>query len=271
MKKSTVDILKEEEKFHDNWAKKINLDELSVLEAFEGSVSPEYAFAVSALGDIKGKRILNPGCGAGEEAVYLAINGAQVFAFDISNGMLEVARKLAFKFKLENSIDFRKMNTEELDYKDQSFDLIFGNSILHHINIKKSAPEFSRVLKKRGRAVFIEPLFYNPVINYYRRIANIVRTPSEHPLKFSDLAILKKHFGAVRHFEFQFLTLIIFCYFFLIQRIHPNRDRYWKKIIREGERYKKAFKILFAVDKILLWAFPFLRRFCWIIVIEASK
>lgn len=271
MKKSGVEILKEEENFHDNWAKGIDVNDLSVLEAFEGPVSPEYRFAIKALGDFRGKRILNPGCGAGEEAVYLAGKGASVFAFDISSGMLEVAKRLATKFKLQEKIEFKKMNAEKLELENESFDYIFANAVLHHISLENSIPEFYRVLKKGGKAVFIEPLFYNPLINFYRRLAKIVRTSNEHPLKFSDVAIFRKYFKEVEHSEFQFLTLMIFCYFFLIQRVHPNRDRYWKKIIREGERYEKAFKTLFIVDKILLRIFPFLRRFCWVVVIEVKK
>ena len=269
--KNKSEILKEEEIFHDNWAKKINLNDLCVLQAFEGPVSPEYNFAIGVLGNLKGKRVLNPGCGAGEEAVYLAKMGANVFAVDLSSCMLRVAKKLARKFKVENKIKFEKINAEKTRFKNESFDLILGNSILHHVNIEDSASEFNRVLKRGGKAVFIEPLFYNPIINYYRRIANLVRTPSEHPLKFSDIAIFKKYFKSVNHYEFQLFTLIIFGYFFLIERIRPNQDRYWKKIIREGGRYAKAFNCLFLIDKILLKFFPFLRRFCWVTVIEAIK
>lgn len=264
-------ILKEEEDFHDQWAKEINPNNLYVLEAFEGPVSPEYRFAIELLGKIKDRKVLNPGCGAGEEAVYLTKKGAFVSAIDISSEMLKIAQQLAKKFSFEEKIGFQKMNVEKLDFEANTFDLIFGNSILHHVDIEAAAAEFSRVLKNSGKAVFIEPLFYNPLINYYRRLSNIVRTPNEHPLKFSDLAIFKKYFRQICHHEFQFATLLIFCYFFLVQRVHPNQDRYWKKIIREGAKYQRAFKILFTLDKFLLRLFPFLRRFCWVTVIEVSK
>lgn len=271
MKKSGAEILKEEENFHDNWAKGIDINNLSVMEAFEGPVSPEYRFAIEALGDIQDKTILNPGCGAGEEAVYLAGKGAHVFAFDLSSGMLDMAKRLASKFKLQKKIEFKKMNAEKLELEKESFDYIFANAVLHHIDLESSIPEFYRVLKKGGKAVFIEPLFYNPLINLYRRLAKIVRTSSEHPLKFSDLCFFDKHFEVVRHYEFQFLTLLIFCYFFVVQRVNPNKDRYWKKVIREGRTYERVFRVLYAMDKILLSTFPLLKRFCWITVIEATK
>lgn len=270
MKKNSR-ILEEEERFHDNWAKNINTDELCIFEAFEGPVSPEYRFAIQLLGNLKNKKILNPGCGVGEEAVYLAQKESKVWAVDISSGMLAVCRKLIEKFKLKGKIVTKKMNVEDLEFEDSSFDLIFGNSILHHVDIEKSAAEFYRVLKRNGKAVFIEPLFHNPFINYYRRIAKIVRTPHEHPLKDSDIALFSKYFSQVKHYEFQFFTLLIFVYFYLFQRVSPNKDRYWKKIIREGKKYTKIFNMLFSVDEIILKYFPFLRKFCWVTVIEAIK
>jgi SAM-dependent methyltransferase len=271
MEKSKNEILKEEETFHDNWARRINPDDLCVLQAFEGPVSPEYRFSIDLLGNLNGLKVLNPGCGAGEEAIYLAKNGASVCAVDISSEMLQLGQKVSQKFAVEDKIVFRKMNVENLDLPNESFDFVFGNSILHHVNVKGAISEFHRVLKRDGKAIFIEPLFYNPLINYYRRLAKNVRTPSEHPLKFSDIYLFSRYFKEVKHFEFQFTTLIIFCFFFLIERVHPNRDRYWKKIIREGEKYARIFKILYGVDKILLRLFPFLRRFCWVTVIEAKK
>ncbi|MBI3955144.1 methyltransferase domain-containing protein [Candidatus Gottesmanbacteria bacterium] len=264
-------ILKEEEEFHDKWAKSIKFNDLCILEAFEGPVSPEYRHAISLLGNLQNKIVLNPGCGAGEEAVYLAKKGSNVTAIDISSEMLKVARKLAVKFKISSKIKLNKMNVEVLNFSNESFDIIFGNSVLHHVDIKKSLQEFHRVLKKNGKAVFIEPLFYNPVINLYRRMAKIVRTPHEHPLKISDLKEFSKHFKKVNHYEFQMVTLLVFIFFFIFEGVHPNKDRYWKKIIREGKRYEKIFKLLYSIDKILLRYVPILRRFCWVTVIEVTK
>lgn len=265
-------VKKKEEKFHNKWAESINLKNITIFQAFQGPVSPEYHLAIKLLGQIEGKKILNPGCGAGEETIFLASRGASVCAADISEGMLNIVKKLSEKFKFQNQISLHKVDVEKkLDFPDQSFDFIFGNSILHHVSINKAILQLSRVLKKGGKAVFIEPLAYNPIINYYRKIANKVRTPDEHPLKKADIDVIKKRFKYVNHYEFHFLTLLIFCYFFIIERVHPNKDRYWKKIIREGEKYKKAFRILHSIDKIILKIFPPLRWLCWAIVIEAIK
>lgn len=260
-----------EEIFHDKWAKTIDTSDLAVFQAFEGPVSPEYHFAIESLGNIKGKKILNPGCGAGEESIYLAKKGGNVWAADISKEMLKIVRKLAIKFNVSSSIKTYKEDIEKLSFFGNTFDLIFGNSILHHVTLDKALPELHRVLKKNGKVVFIEPLTYNPMINYYRKIANLVRTPDEHPLKISDVSKFNKYFTNVKHYEFHFLTLLIFCYFFVFKRIHPNKDRYWKKIIKEGENYKNFFNFLYFFDKLILGIFPFLKWFCWVTVIEGYK
>lgn len=261
----------EEELFHDQWAKTINISDLSIFQAFEGPVSPEYRFAIELLGSIKNKKILNPGCGAGEESIYLAKKGGNIWAADISNEMLKIVQKLAKKFKVLSVIKTCKENVERLNFPDNSFDLIFGNSILHHISLDKAIPEFYRVLKRKGKVVFIEPLGYNPVINYYRKLAYLVRTSNEYPLKINDILKFNKYFINVKHYEFHFLTLLIFCYFFAIEKINPNKDRYWKKIIKEGEKYKKIFNFLYNLDKLILKLFPFLKLFCWVTVIEGYK
>jgi len=260
-----------EEIFHDKWARTIDINDLAVYQAFEGPVSPEYKFALKLLGNIKNKKILNPGCGAGEEAAYLAKKGAKVWAVDISSGMIEVTKKVASKFGVTKNVTTYKASIEQWHPKSITFDLVFGNSVLHHVSLEKALSNISSLLNSQGRAVFIEPLSYNPIINFYRNMADKVRTVDERPLTKKDIITFNKYFTHVKHYEFHFFTLLIFCYFFIFERVSPNKDRYWKKIIREGKKYESAFKILYKIDTIVLKLFPFLRWYCWATVIEASK
>ena len=70
--------LQKEIDFHDKWASKIDIDVLDVDIYFEGSTCPENRFIMNQLGDIRGKRILDLGCGAGENSVYFKIGRAHV-------------------------------------------------------------------------------------------------------------------------------------------------------------------------------------------------
>jgi SAM-dependent methyltransferase len=167
---------------------------------------------------------------------------------------------------------FKKMDAEDLKFPNEYFDLIFGNSVLHHLdNLERASKELKRVLKKGGKGVFLDPLAYNPVINIYRKMAMGVRTHHEHPLTYDDLETIKNHFKSLKHREMHLFTLLIFCSFFLIERVHPNQARYWKKIIQEGRKYKGAFNVLYAIDRVVLNIFPFLRKYCWVIIVEVNK
>jgi hypothetical protein len=105
----------------------------------------------------------------------------------------------------------------------------------------------------------------------YRRIATKVRTEDETPLKMSDLKKFKKLFSKVQYDAFWFSTLWIFIRFYLIEKADPNKERYWKKILIEHKRLEKKYKRLEKIDKTLFKIFPFLKRYCWNIVIIAKK
>lgn len=260
-----------EEHFHDEWAKGVSVSDINPFTQFEGKTSPEYREVAKIMGDVKGLKLLNLGCGLGEEAVFFADRGAKIYAIDISKEMLNFTRDLAKKYDVYKSISFYHMSAEKLDFPDNTFDRIVGCNILHHVNIAKTVKEIKRVLKPGGIAVFSEPLAYNPVVNVYRILADKVRTDDEHPLTNNDFKKIEKEFPRTQHKEFQLFTLLIFVWFFLGERLHPNKVRYWKKIIIEAEKYKKVFAILYAIDSIFLKLFPFLRKYCWVVVIKVVK
>lgn len=257
-----------EEKFHDNWAKSIDLNSILVKESFESCTALENQYALKQIGDLKGKNILDLGCGAGEASIYFAINGANVTASDISEEMLVVVSRLAEKFKAP--VKTIKATSEKINIPNESFDVIYGNSVLHHVDIKQTIKEAKRLLKKDGIAIFIEPISYNPAINIYRNMAKDVRTPDEHPLHLSDFRNIRNIFADIKHKEFWFSGLLIFVWFFL-NGVDPNKERYWKKIIYDNKKYEKAMKIFKFIDSILLTVFPPLKLLCWNTVLVLRK
>ncbi len=258
-----------EETFHNNWAKNIEIDSLLVEESFEADTAVENRAAIEIFGNLRGKRILDLGCGAGETSVYFAMKGGDVFAVDISEEMLKRVNRLSDKYKVK--LKTFKMEAENLIFENEYFDFIFGNGVLHHLDIKLSMMEISRVLKKGGIAIFIEPLGYNPIINIYRRIAKEVRTKTETPFKYKHITYMKDYFSKIKCENYWLLSLLIFVYMYIIERVDPSVDRYWKRIIRENEKYKNIFKFFFRLDEIILKIFPFLGRFCWNILIVLQK
>lgn len=269
-KNSKTQRQKIEEKFHDKWAASTKLSEIKVLENFS-LAAQENRYAKKVLGPVKNKRVLDLGCGYGETAVYWALNGASVDAIDISSKMIRLAKKLALKNKVSKNCRFKQMVAEKLDYPDKSFDFVFGNGVLHHVEIEISMKEIHRVLKEGGKAVFVEPLAYNPVIDVYRKIADDVRTPDEKPMRFSDIHDMKKLFKNASHREFQLFTLLIFGWFFLVSRVNPNSERYWKKILRVKGVQKTVLKFLIRLDSLFLKFVSPLRFLCWNTVIVLKK
>jgi ubiquinone/menaquinone biosynthesis C-methylase UbiE len=260
---------KREAEFHNQWARSIDVDSLLVKESFESPAAFENRYALKEMGDIRQKRILDLGCGAGESAVYFSLNGAEVYACDIAEEFIKVGELLSRKHNV--SVKFNIGNAACLPYADGYFDFVYGNGVLHHVKLQSAIDEICRVLKPGGRAVFIEPLCYNPVINIYRRIANEVRTIDERPLHFKDMGQFKASFSYFYHREFWFLSLLIFAHFFIIKRCHPSKVRYWKKVIAEGYAYEKYIMFLQGLDNAVLNFFPFFRPLCWNTVLVAVK
>jgi SAM-dependent methyltransferase len=185
--------------------------------------------------------------------------------------MVEVARSLARRIGMEEKIRFDVGSGESLPYDDEAFDLVFGHDVLHHMEMRRAMAETRRVLRPGGRAIFAEPLGHNPILNRFRARSPETRTPDERPLMFSDFRILQEGFASLHHREFHLGTMAIFLWFLLVERLDPNKVRYWKRLIEEAERYRRPFTVLNALDRLLLAVFPPAGRWCRMTVIELRK
>lgn len=80
--------------------------------------------------------VLDIGCGEGKDAVFLAKNGYQVSAFDISEAGLEKGRLLAERNDVY--VDFFRANV--LDYRPgTNYDIVFSSGVLHYVAPKLRA------------------------------------------------------------------------------------------------------------------------------------
>ena len=263
------ETLEKERQFHDAWASTIDVDGIRVKDYFEACTAPENRFILKQLGDITGEKLLDLGCGAGENSVYFAKKGALCVATDYSPGMVEVALKLAEKNGVK--IEGCTANAMELEFPDNTFDIVYASNLLHHLPEPKLAiREMHRVLKPGGKACFWEPLKHNPVINVYRRMATKVRTEDETPLDINIVKFVNSLYSDVAYDTFWLATLWIFLRFYLIEKVHPNKERYWKKIIIEQARLEPEYRRLENLDK-LLKKLPGMKRFAWNLAVVARK
>jgi ubiquinone/menaquinone biosynthesis C-methylase UbiE len=118
--------------------------------------------------DIRGKRILEIGCGHGGITCFMAINGAsRAVGIDINTRNLEIAervQKLLCKDEaLRQRVDFYVMNATELRFESESFEIITADNVFEHFMEPEAVlRECHRVLAKRGR-IYIGsmPSFYS--------------------------------------------------------------------------------------------------------------
>jgi ubiquinone/menaquinone biosynthesis C-methylase UbiE len=98
---------------------------------------------------------LELGCGTGFFTLNLKLAGVleEGHVSDLSPGMVEVAQRNAKSLGFE--VEGRVADAERLPYGDDSFDLVIGHAVLHHIpDVELAFREVLRVLKPGGRFVF---------------------------------------------------------------------------------------------------------------------
>jgi len=271
--KSLERIHNTEREFHDQLAEKTKLSQINIRGIFEAETAPETRYAYSKMENISNKRILDLGCGTGEASLYFAMKGAaRIDAIDIAPKMINILKRMAAIKKYSKKIKPEVMLAEKLSYPNNTFDIVYGRGVLHHVEMGKALEEVYRVLKPGGVATFIEPLEHNPVINVYRKIAKDVRTPDETPLNYDKInKITKAKFKSLIHDEFQFTTLLIMLWYFLVDRVNPNKERYWDKLINDSKNKATFFRFLNGVDRLIFKMIPYLRRYSWYTVLVYTK
>ncbi len=112
-------------------------------------------------GSIKGKRILDVGCGGGILCESLALEGAEVVGIDLAEAGLEVAKLHLLESGLD--VNYQKITAEEFaESNAETFDIVTCMEMLEHVpepsSIIKSC---SKLVKPQGR-VFFSTINRNP-------------------------------------------------------------------------------------------------------------
>jgi len=136
-----------------------------------------------ALGGLDGSGFgdgLEIGSGTGYFSLNLLQLGTieRLTATDISPGMLRRLSATAAALGLE--VETAETEAEQLPFEDESFDLVFGHAVLHHIpDLKRAFSEFRRVLRPGGAIAFCgEPSRYGDRLAALPKRAGIVVAPA---------------------------------------------------------------------------------------------
>ena len=103
------------------------------------------------LPDLKGKTILDLGCGSGGMSRFFIENGAKkVVAIDVSENMINAAKN----YNTEN-IEYKVLPMENLSEIDEKFDLIFSSLAFHYIeDFNKLISDISKLLNQDGMLLY---------------------------------------------------------------------------------------------------------------------
>jgi ubiquinone/menaquinone biosynthesis C-methylase UbiE len=108
------------------------------------------------LGNVLNKTVLDLGCGAGENSVLLARRATKVVGLDISPDLVEIAQRRA---QVQGqTVQFIVTSAYATGLPLESIDVVFGEAILHHLDLEHAANEIRRILRPGGYAVFVEPI-----------------------------------------------------------------------------------------------------------------
>ena len=131
-------------------------------------------------GSARGLKVLEIGCGLGTDGAQFAEAGADYTGVDLTAAAVELARKRFELFALPGK--FQTADAENLDFANESFDLVYSHGVLHHTpETGKAIQEVHRVLRPGGRAVVM--MYHRGSYNYRVNIS-VLRRVGAHLLKW---------------------------------------------------------------------------------------
>lgn len=122
---------------------------------------------------------LDIGTGAGFAAFELSKSCKKVEATDISEGMINEAKKIMKERKI-NNLNFNICSAEELNYSDKEFDIVTCRTAAHHfLDVEKFCSEVHRVLKDEGEFIIVDTITSDQIkLNNWHQEVELIRDKS---------------------------------------------------------------------------------------------
>jgi 2-polyprenyl-3-methyl-5-hydroxy-6-metoxy-1,4-benzoquinol methylase len=218
-------------------------------------------FMIQVLGDLRGKRLLDVGCGDGDNTVLFAKLGAQATGIDISPGAIDRARSRARVNGVEEHARFVCTPIETANIEDNSFDIIWCNAILHHMiaELPLVMDRLTRWTKPGALLLFAEPINLNRTLRRLRLKlpSRTDVTPDERPLEAGELSLIRSHLIDAQ--ERHFLLLARLKRFILADVSYE----------RASPLHRALLDLLYGLDSALL-SLPVLQSFAGLLVLYGA-
>jgi SAM-dependent methyltransferase len=150
-----------------------------------------------------GGRVLDVGCGRGESSKeLLELGAAHVRGVDVSQKWIGHAKE---RYERPGVLEYACLDVTQPF--EGTYDLIFGRSILHHLDYR---PFLERVYRENlapgGVLLFMEPLGSNVITKAFHALVKSAHTPDERPFETDDLDWLRRTFPELRLIPINFLS-----------------------------------------------------------------
>jgi ubiquinone/menaquinone biosynthesis C-methylase UbiE len=167
------------------------------------SMRGERFFAESVADYAKDKDILDYGCYDGWMVPrYHEMKPRSITGLDISETAIAAANA-----QFGEIAKFYAADAHAMPFPDESFDLVVGRAILHHLDFDLALREIHRVLRPGGTAIFLEPLGDNPGAKLLRALTPKARTKDERALSRAILQRTDAFFGGSSHFFYNLVSV----------------------------------------------------------------
>lgn len=168
----------------------------------------EYAFHL--LGNVRGKFVLDLGCGHGENTVALVARGGRVLGIDISPDLIAIAQQRLRNEDFDATV--RVGSAYQTGLPDESVDVIFCMALIHHLDIRLAREEMWRILRPGGVVILKEPIRFSKA---YARLRSLLPAREEisdfeHPLTAEELETMMQPFTVegTRYFRLPLVPLV---------------------------------------------------------------
>ena len=189
-------------------------------------------------------KLLDLGCGNGEKAYALSKIGFDVTGLDYDAARLEIARKQY------SGVDFRLFHIRHhLPFMDNTFDVIFSNSVFQYIDHVSIIRECKRILKPDGCIILIENLKNNPVT----KIGRAFRKMTGFQYQSYPYNHFTKH--EINSLKYQFNNAVLNYFHFLTPLAHLKGLTHLYSILRKTDQF--------------ILQYPVIQRYSWIAMFAA--